>query len=87
MSWPAEKAGPLAAITTARTLESSWSSVSALWSSAISPSDRLLRLAGRLRVSTAMLPSVSRRRTVDCGAAARAVWLMIEISTWAGVSS
>jgi hypothetical protein len=34
-----------------------------------------------------MLSSVSRRRTGDCGVAARAGWLMIELSTWAAASS
>src|SRR5947207_618893 len=50
MSWPAEKAGPLAAMTTARTLLSSWICFSALCSSATRPSDRLLRATGGSRV-------------------------------------
>src|SRR5471032_198499 len=81
MSCPAEKAAPLAAMTTARTPLSSWMSCSAACSSAIRASDRLLRASGRLSVSTRMLPSVSRNRTGGCGVAARAVLIVIEIST------
>src|ERR1700722_14624134 len=82
MSWPAEKAGPLAAITTARTLALSRMSFSAACSSAIRPSERLLRASGRLSVRTATLPIVSRSRTGDGDGAARAVWLFIAISIW-----
>ena len=74
MSWPAEKAGPLAAITTARTLASPRISLSAACSSAIRLSDRLLRAPGRFSVSTAMLPTISRRRMGDGGIGALAVW-------------
>src|SRR3954471_2345431 len=80
MSWPAENVEPLAAMTTARTLLSSWISFSAPCNSAIRPSDRLLRAAGRLRVSRRMLPTFSCSRIGSCGAAARAGWLVIEIS-------
>src|SRR5882757_236393 len=83
MSWPAEKAEPLAAITTARTLASSLISLSAACSSAIIPSDRLLRAEGRLSVSTAILPCISCSRFGDGGLAARAARLVIEISIFA----
>src|ERR1700761_1713726 len=55
---------------------------SAACSSAIRPSDRLLRDSGRLSVSTAMLPTVSRSSTGDGGMVARAVWLVITLSIW-----
>src|SRR6185369_17642937 len=53
-SWPAQKAGPLAAITTARTALSAAISVKALDSAASIASERLLRVCGRLRMSTAL---------------------------------
>ena len=63
---------PLAAITTARTVLSSAISSRAVWSSAISLSDKLFRAAGRLSVSRATSPIVSRKRTDGCAISARA---------------
>src|SRR6266704_2790475 len=53
-------------------------SVSAACSSAIRPSDRLLRASGRLSVSTAMLPRVWRRRVGGCSVAALEKFLHVE---------
>ena len=58
MSCPAEKAGPFAASTTARTRLSAAISARLAVSAAISASDRLLRACGRLRTRTAMLSCV-----------------------------
>jgi hypothetical protein len=78
MSWPAEKAGPLAAITTPRTVLSSRISLSSACRLAIIAADRLLRAVGRLRVRTAIGPTVSRSRIGSCGEGARAAWTDIK---------
>src|ERR1700733_8024915 len=64
-SWPAEKAGPLAANTTARTARSCAIAVNASPSPSSIASERLLRVCGWLRVSTATLPKSSRKRISD----------------------
>src|ERR1700674_1163067 len=64
-SWPAENTGPAAASTMADTLRSLPSSRNAMCSAAMVASDRLLRLSGRLSVSTAT-PACGRSSSSAC---------------------
>jgi hypothetical protein len=78
MSWPAEKAGPLAAMTAARMRLSSAIALKLACSWPIIASDRLLRAAGRFSVSTATVPTISRSRIGGSGEGVRAGWTDIE---------
>src|ERR1700730_2350622 len=60
-SWPAEKTGPRAASTTARTAFSSAMSARARCKACSVASASVLRARGRLRIKTAMSPEFSRR--------------------------
>ena len=62
-SCPAQNAGPLAAMTTARTLRSCARATSWAASASINASDRLLRCCGRFSVSTAIGPARSCNST------------------------
>src|SRR5262245_51001212 len=75
MSWPAQKAGPVAARTTARTARSAAISRSVADSAAIRASDRLLRALGRLSVRTEIPWASSRSRMDGAEGATRAAEL------------
>ncbi len=82
-SCPEQNAGPSAAMTTARTEVSRPSAASASVSAVRSSSDKLLREAGRLRMSHATASSVSRRRTGSLGIVLAAVALKSRPSSFA----
>ena len=74
MSWPAQKAGPLAPITRTRTAGSAAIAAISASSAVIMALESALRAAGRLRISVA-IPSASLLRMDASVAASVAVWV------------